>query len=180
MCWYVMLCASTKCRKFEHVKVCTSIYWYMLHTFLSMTFISFHTASYPYFLIPPHTKYENLRKLHTWYETVCTSSYQNTDFRRVAKYIPVCTGMYRYILLQAMWSGFQMCLVFPQPEVTTGIVASISAVRSTFLEKPQSWSDTCNKLYDSEKIMCIIVRTTHSSSFPFFICALLHLEPCAT
>jgi hypothetical protein len=39
-------------------------------------------------------------------------------------------------------------LVLPQLEVTLEIVACISAVRRTFLELPQSWSDICNKLYN--------------------------------
>ena len=50
MCWYVLVCGSTKCRKFEHVKVCNSIYWYILYTF---NFIPFHTVSYRF--IPVHT-----------------------------------------------------------------------------------------------------------------------------
>jgi hypothetical protein len=40
------------------------------------------------------------------------------------------------------------CVVFSQPEVTPGIVACIFALHRTFLEKPQSWSDNCNKLYN--------------------------------
>ena len=65
MCRYVLVCASTKCRKFEHVKVCTSIYWYILHTFhfipfhiISYCFIPFHTHTFSYHLIPRMRNYE--------------------------------------------------------------------------------------------------------------------------
>ena len=111
MCWHVLVCASTKCRKFEHVKVCTSIYWGILIHFklISYRFIPFHTISYPYFLLPLHTKHENLRNLHTWYEVVCITSYQNTDFHRQVKYIPVYTGIYRYI---QVYTGIYVCHLY--------------------------------------------------------------------
>jgi hypothetical protein len=84
MCWYVH-------PQNAEIRACESMYQYILvhtsyisfHT-VSYCFILFHTVSYPYFLIPLHTKYEDLQNLHTWYEMVCTISYQNTDFRKVA------------------------------------------------------------------------------------------------
>ncbi len=115
MCWYVLVCGSTKYRKFGHVKVCTRIYWYILYTFnfilfrtVLYHFIPFHTHTSSYHLIPSMRIYEIYILGMTWYVLFHTKTLIFIHRVGIYRYIPVYTGTYRYIRLQARWSGFQM------------------------------------------------------------------------
>ncbi len=99
MCWHVLVCASTKCRKFEHVKVCTSIYWYIFYTF---NFIQSHTISYRFIPILPHT-IPNMR-IYDYipgmpvrrYVLLHTKTLIFVERLSIYRYIQVCIGTYVY------------------------------------------------------------------------------------